>query len=116
MLNRSALVLRFQSPFVDWVNAADPNPTRPITLADVNDESTVYLIDVEEPEQFEAWLKLNGLTLFEDVLYEWYTDPDLWPQDRSLAMFRKWCEFELHTLVRDTGGAAIEDDEWEAED
>jgi hypothetical protein len=116
MLNRAALVVRFKPPFVDWVNAADPNPTRAITLAEVNDENTVYLVEVEDLEQFEAWLTLNGLTLFEEVLYEWYTDPDLWPQDRSLAMFRKWCDFELHTLVRDTGGTALEDDEVDFED
>jgi hypothetical protein len=54
---------------------------------------------------------LNWDALFEEILYDWYTDPELWRQDRSLAMFRKWCSPELHTVVRDTGGSSLEDDE-----
>ena len=28
MLNRAAVILRYKQPFVDWINAADPSPTR----------------------------------------------------------------------------------------
>ena len=111
MLNRAVLIVRFGAPFVEWVNAADPTPTHTITLADVNDDSSAYLVEVEDDNELEEWLELNGETLFEDILQDWYTDPDLWPQDRSLALFKKWCSFELHTVVLDTGGSVLEDDE-----
>lgn len=111
MLNRAVLVLRFKQPFVDWINAADPTPSHAMTLAEVNEDSNAYLLEVEDQQQLQAWMALNGLALFEEVLNDWYTDPDLWPQDRSLAVFEKWCDFELHTVVIDTGGSLLEDDE-----
>jgi len=111
VLNRAVLIVRFEQPFVDWVNAADPTPTDAITLAVANDDSSAYLLEVEDTKELDEWLALNGDTLFEEVLNDWYTDPDLWPQDRSLAMFRKWCTLELHTVVWDTGGSPLEDDE-----
>jgi hypothetical protein len=35
----------------------------------------------------------------------------LWPKDRSLATFKAWCTLELHTMVVDTGGAPLYDDD-----
>lgn len=111
MLNRAVLILRYKQPFVDWINAADPTPTQELTLVDVNDDNTAYLIEVEDEKEFERWLKENAEMLFEEELNGWYTDPSLWPQDRSLALFKKWCTFELHTLVIDTGSSPLFDDE-----
>ena len=49
MLNRAALILRYKQPFVDWINAADPSSTsHTLTLAEVNQEHTVYLVEVED--------------------------------------------------------------------
>ena len=42
-----------------------------------------------------------------------YTDPALWPPDRSLKMLKEWCSFELHTVVVDTGESSLEDDDLE---
>ena len=62
-------------------------------------------------EQLEKWLELNHEMLFEEELNGWYTDPALWPPDRSLKLLREWCSFEMHSLVIDTGGSALEDDD-----
>ena len=52
MLNRAALILRYKQPFVDWINAADPSPiSRTLTLAEVNQEDTVYLVEVEDDDE-----------------------------------------------------------------
>jgi hypothetical protein len=49
--NRSAIVVRPKSPFLDWLHAADPTSAA-LTLADVAREPTIYLIpecgDAEE--------------------------------------------------------------------
>ena len=113
MLNRAVLIVRYEQPFVDWVNAADPAPTHAMTLDEVNDDSSAFLVEVEDEGEFEVWLVLNGGMLFEEILNQWCTDPDLWPQDRSLDLFRKWCRLELHSVVLDTGGSPLEDDEAE---
>jgi hypothetical protein len=46
-------------------------------------------------------LKENYLRLFEEVLKEWFHDRSLWPQDRSLKLFRRWCDVETHGIVID---------------
>src|SRR5207245_9313615 len=89
MLNRAALILRYKQPFVDWINAADPAPTSPtLTLAEVNREHTVYLVEVEDEDELAEWLARHHKELFEDELKEWYTAASLWPRDRSLKMLQ----------------------------
>src|SRR5438552_9170574 len=113
MLNRAALILRYKQPFVDWINSADPSPTsHTLTLAEVNQEHTVYLVEVEDEDQLAQWLERNHQELFEEELNGWYTDPALWPRDRSLETLRKWCALELHTVVRDTGTSPLADDDF----
>ena len=114
MINRAALILRYKQPFVDWINAADPSPSsRTFTLAEVNKEHTVYLVEVEGEDELASWLGQNHAELFEEELKGWYTDPALWPRDRSLKMLHQWCSFELHTVVVDTGETSLEDDEFQ---
>jgi hypothetical protein len=51
--------------------------------------------------------------LFQEELNGRYTDPALWPRDRSLKMLQEWCSFELHTVVVDRGESPLADDEFE---
>ena len=112
MLNRAALILPYKQPFVDWINAADPSPSSdPVTLAEVNLEHTVYLIEVEDEEDLAHWLKRHHHEIFEEELNGWYTDPKLWPRDRSLRVLKEWCALELHTVVLDFGDSPIESDD-----
>lgn len=112
MLNRAALILRYKQPFVDWINAADPSPTSHVlSLEDVNDEHTVYLLEhVESQDELADWLSYNHEALFESELEGWYTDPVLWPKDRSLELLKRWCSLELHSVVVNTGRSRIKDD------
>ncbi len=112
MLNRAALIVRYKQPFVDWINAVDPSPSYdPLTLADVDRERTVYLVEVEDADELGQWLANNHEELFEEELAGWYTDPALWPRDRSLKRLEEWFSLELHTVVVDTGDSALEDDD-----
>jgi hypothetical protein len=73
----------------------------------------VYLVEVVNEDELARWLARHHQELFEEELNGWYTDPALWPRDRSLEMFKEWCSFELHTVVTDTGESPLEDDEFE---
>lgn len=111
MLNRSAVVVRYRQPFVDWVNSVEPDDET-LTLESINEDTSVYLVEVEDEDEFEEWLELNYDLLFEELLGEWYTDASLWPDDRSLSRFKQWCTLEFHSLVFDTGGEEpLEDDD-----
>jgi len=115
VVNRGALILRYKEPAVRWINDADPSPSSdPVDLALVNEERTVYLINDSagnDSDSLNRWLKRNYAHLFEIELEGWYTDPDLWPKQRSYELFRQWFEPELHTVLIDLGDTAIFDDE-----
>jgi len=114
MLNRDLLIVRYKQPFIDWVNEADPHPGgHLITLEDANDDSPAYLIHEYASEDFENWLLDCYLPLFENILGEWYTDPILWPQDRTLKLFKAWCHIEVHSMVLDYVDGPLLDDEFE---
>jgi hypothetical protein len=100
---------------VNWINEADPHPdSDSLTLAEVNEERTVYLIsdeDAESKSRVERWIRKNYERLFEEELEGWYTDPDLWPKDRTFKMFKEWFEIECHTVLVDTVGGELYDEE-----
>jgi hypothetical protein len=114
MLNRDLLIVRYKQSFIDWVNEADPHPDgHKINLGSANDDSPVYLIHEYASEEFEDWLQACYQPLFENILGEWYTEPALWPQDRTLALFKAWCDFEIHSMVLDYVDGPLLDDELE---
>ena len=112
MVNRSAVILRYKEPFIKWVNEADPYVENPgIDLESTNEDCTVFLITEEDGENLEKWISLNFEALFESELEDWYTDESLWPEDRSRKVFDEWFSFECHSMIIDTVGGEIVDDE-----
>ena len=112
MVNRGAVIVRYRKPFVQWINDANPveNSTE-ITLENANEDRTVYLITDADAENIEKWIRANFKTLFESELEGWYTDETLWPKKRDFKTFQEWCQFECHSLILDTVGGEIYDDE-----
>jgi hypothetical protein len=47
------LIVSCKQPFVDWINAADPNPTHTMTLDGANEDTTAYLVDVEDQDELD---------------------------------------------------------------
>jgi hypothetical protein len=115
VVNRGALILRYKEPAVRWIDDADPESSpSSVTLESVNEERTVYLIGDsagEDSHSLERWLKRHYAEIFERELEGWYTDPDLWPKERSYRLFREWFEPELHTVLIDLGDGALVDDD-----
>jgi hypothetical protein len=115
MINRAAVILKYKEPGVQWINDADPYHDDPqISLEGVNHDRTVYLIsdrDADDDKALARWIKANYEVLFEAELEGWYTDESLWPQQRTFKLFQKWFEVECHTMIEDTAGTPIEDDE-----
>ena len=115
MVNRTAVIFRYREPMVRWINETDPSDTDPqITSEDLNREQTVYLISDEDGDGEPAvqnWVAANFEAVFEKELGGWYTEPDFWPKERTLALFREWFQVEYHTVIVDTVGGAIYDDE-----
>jgi hypothetical protein len=42
------------------------------------------------------------------MLEDWYVDGNLWPRNRTLKMFKEWCEIRVHSMVLDCGNKPID--------
>lgn len=108
MLNRTAVIVRPKEPFIEWARSIDDDGTLPTAEG----EQTVYLIlDFDDDRGFQHVLKQVWAEIFERELEGWYVDETLWPQDRTLAMFKKWFSIEYHTVIEDLCAWPLEDDE-----
>ena len=84
------------------------------TLEAVDEERIGYLISDaagDDPSSVSRWLRKNYDQLFEAELGGWYTDPGLWPQNRTSKLFQEWFEPEVDTVLIDLVGSAWYDDE-----
>jgi hypothetical protein len=106
-INRCLLIVKPKQPFLDWVQSVDYD--KDLTLDDIREDSTAYLVPQYElkSEQAEI-LEWCYELLFEVELDSWYTDPKLWPKERSLKIFLEWFEVEFHSMVVDLGEPPIE--------
>jgi len=117
MLNRDLIVVRLKQPFVDWVNEADPYPDGSrMTLQEVNEDLPTFLVHDYACEDLEAWLEQYYQPLFEELLEQWYVDDALWPQQLTLALFKAWCDIEIHSMIFDLVDEPLVDDELDLSD
>ena len=114
MLNRNLLIVRVKQPFVDWINEADPySDSGNITLEYANQDCPTFLIHDFACEDVDGWLQQCYLHVFEEVLGQWYVDESLWPQDRTLNLFKAWCEVEVHGIIIDLVADPLLDSDFE---
>ncbi|WP_372612027.1 hypothetical protein [Halomonas sp.] len=103
LLNRSALSVRPTRHFVDWINALEPTMGEDdLTLADVEKESTVYLIpEMESPEGLEAFIRERYLEILETELRAWEEDQRQWPETIDWSLFQRFLQVEHSYLAID---------------
>jgi len=107
MLNRGAVIVRPNQPFLDWAAQLDDSGIIP----DPNDEQTVYLIPEYDDEVDALRILSEGYDIiFETELYGWHTHDSDWPKNRTFAMFRDWFHVEFHSVVDDLCEYEIKDD------
>lgn len=116
MINRSAIILRYKEPAVRYINEADPakGSRARVTITNTHQDRTIYLIrdeDADDQEAVDRWVRNNYQMLFEMELSDWYTDPNLFPKELTLELFNEWFDVECHSVIMDTVGGEIYDDE-----
>ena len=77
-----------------------------MTLREVQREPTVYLIPQDRTEP-KTYIRRHFKAIFEEELNAWYTDPDMWPKERSFNTFKKFFTVQIGTMVFDLGGGQI---------
>lgn len=108
MLNRVAMLVRPQKPYIDWCLNLDDSGIAPRP----DDEVTVYLVPEPVKDDWRAELIREVYEeVFESELHAWHTEPSAWPSPRTLPMFKKWFKIEFHSIVVDICAEPLFDDE-----
>ena len=82
-LNRSAIVVKPEQPFLDWLHAADPTSLE-LTLLNLVREPTIYLIpECDTNEDVAEVLRELCDETFEEQLAGWYTDTSNWLRETT---------------------------------
>lgn len=110
-IGRSVVVVRPREPFVRWVRQVEPVYYSKYTLAEARfDGAWAFLAPppyggggARECQEFvdEHWHHF-----FAQMLEGFELDRKRWPQQRSLAMFKQWCDVELCQGAIDLGDYA----------
>jgi len=100
-LNRSAIVVKPKQPFLDWLHTADPT-SRSLNLQELGQEPTIYLIpECDTDAEVDEVLRQLCEEIFTEQLAGWFNDRTTWPRDRGLDTFRKWFDFQHHSMLVD---------------
>lgn len=115
-INRTVVLLAPKQPFLDWLNIVEPDE-EPLTLDDLREDNEVFLIpQYNDDSDSEKWIEARWSFLFEHMLMGWVDEEILWPQDRTLEMFREWFDIEIHTMAWDLSDEPLIVEDWQDEE
>lgn len=101
-VNRSLMVVKPKQPFLDWLNSLDNDDEMNLTLEELQNDSTAYLVpEYETPEDQAEIVVWSHNYVFEEELMAWYTFEEEWPPTRDLDTFLEWFEVEFHSTIMD---------------
>lgn len=110
MINRSAIAVRPRQPFLDWLKSVEQS-NQELSLEGL--EKTIYLVpEYDEPDDAEKMLAEAWEGIFNQELFAWYTAEKLWPQDRSLEVFKMWFDYEHFDLVEDMVAGPVGEEDY----
>jgi len=95
-INRSAIILKPQQPFLDWCSNLNPDDDFEEDIKETN----IYLVD-DKIDDVEKWLKKKFDKFFMMELDEWCADKKEWPQRRNYKMFTLWFRIETSEMIYD---------------
>jgi len=102
IVNRSAVIVRPKTPYLEWCKQDDAEGLAGGVFEQMCEEPHIYLLPAyEDSESQRDVLKDYWPALFEAMLEGWVTEESLWPQERSLKMFREWFEITMTSMVLD---------------
>jgi hypothetical protein len=115
-INRTVVMLGPKQPFLDWLNNVDPDD-EVLNLEDLREDNEVFLIpQFNDNSDSEKWVEKRWSFLFEHMLMGWIDDEAMWPQDRTLEMFREWFDIEIHTMAWDLSDEPLFVEDWQDEE
>ncbi|RDE25253.1 hypothetical protein DV711_06800 [Motiliproteus coralliicola] len=116
LLNRSALLVLPRQPYLDWVNALPSEISeleQPLSLAALEVEGRVYLLDEAESDELDAdqllaeQLQHSWQSLLENELGAWDELGRHWPEPLSQQLLQEWFELKPLSLAFDAAAEPL---------
>lgn len=110
-INRYALTVTPNEALLRWALREDPSLRDDVDFDDTTDLMTVYLLpDFDDMDDAEEWLEDNFHPILENVLAEWITDDQNWPDSLAFNHFEKYCDYTITNMVVDTQDASYDEE------
>ena len=110
-INRSALIVQPTERYLAWLHAVDPT-SRNLSLDDLRGEAHIYLIpECDTEDDLNRVLKRCFDDIFTEELAGWFNIPDVWPDRRTVKMFREWFDVEFASMITDLSDFPLLHDE-----
>ncbi len=109
-INRSAISITPKQPYIDWANSfkdggAGYDP-------DLLIGTTILMPDDYDEFNYGKFIKKHYKKLFEEQLESWMKNPEMWPNKRSLKIFKEWFEIIPSDMILDFGYDEIEQEDY----
>lgn len=102
-INRNALVIRPTREMINWVNTIMPDDPIEYEEAILHDGLDIFLIpDFDSTEEALAWIEENFEDFLAYALEDWCEDETLWPAPLDWALFEKFLDYSIQSVVVDT--------------
>lgn len=103
-VDRSIALIKPRQPFLDWLKNL-PESELDLNLEQLRTDCTAVLLP-EFVDMEEALEHLDQIysRIFEMELASWWEDETQWPTHRTIQLFWKWFDVELHSTVVDAVG------------
>jgi len=117
-INRRLALILPKEPFLEWLQQAMPTDP-PLTMAQVRDDLDAFLIpdsSIASDADAIRWIEQRWRMFFEEALFGWCMDTDMWPEKLSLSLFRTWFDVEMHSMVWDLSDEPLSREDWDDDD
>jgi hypothetical protein len=113
MVNRAALTVIPQQPYIDWANAVFKDGPQ-LDANDPHQEYTVYLInEVNDDAAMTRAIRRHCPYIFEQELAAWCGDVHAWPRRRDYRTFKDWFDVKVSSVVIDLSRRHFEVEEYD---
>jgi hypothetical protein len=102
-INRDALIITPKKAFIDKLNTIFKDDTIEFSDPLEHDNANIYLLpERDTTEASLKFVKIHFLTFFNEELFAWSTDEDVWAEELTWELFNKWFTVSIQSMVLDT--------------
>jgi hypothetical protein len=102
-INRDALIIAPKKAFIDKLNKIFKEDPVEFKEPLEHDNANIYLLpERDSTEASLKYVKIHFRTFFDEELFAWSTDEDVWGEELTWELFNKWFYISIQSMIFDT--------------